>query len=65
MNIVAPAATGITSSDMSARIGLIQNIIARTPMMVAMDVMICVRLCCSVPAMLSMSFVTRLRVSPR
>ncbi len=50
---------------MTASMGLIQNIITSTPMIVVNDVMICVRLCCSVLAMLSMSFVTRLSVSPR
>ena len=49
---------------MTASIGLIQNIIASTPMIVAIEVMICVRLCCRVLAMLSMSLVTRLSVSP-
>ena len=59
------AAMGITSSEMSASSGLIQSIIASTPMIVATDVMIWVRLCCRVLAMLSMSLVTRLSVSPR
>ena len=40
MSIVDTAAIGMTSSDMAASIGLIQNIIASTPTIVASEVMI-------------------------
>ena len=50
---------------MTASSGLIQSIIASTPMIVQTAVMSWVRVCCSELAMLSMSLVTRLRMSPR
>ena len=50
---------------MTASSGLIQNIITRTPMIVHSAVISWVRVCWSELAMLSMSLVTRLRVSPR
>ena len=50
---------------MTASSGLIQNIIARTPMIVQTAVMSWVIVCWSELAMLSMSLVTRLSVSPR
>ncbi len=53
------------SSEIRARIQLIESIMISTPTMVSTAVMSCVRLCCSVCEMLSMSFVMRLRTSPR
>ena len=50
---------------MTASSGLIQNIIARTPMIVHTAVISWVIVCWSELAMLSMSLVTRLSVSPR
>ena len=50
---------------MTASSGLIQNIIARTPMIVHSAVISWVSDCWSELAMLSMSLVTRLSVSPR
>ena len=44
---------------------LIQSIITSTPTTVKRDVISCVSVCWSVWEMLSMSFVTRLRMSPR
>ena len=44
--------------------GLMVSIMTRMPTMVTTEVMSCVRLCCRVPAMLSTSLVTRLRISP-
>ena len=40
------------------------NIITKIPTMVTMEVMNCVKLCCSVLPMVSMSLVVRLKVSP-
>ena len=65
MKIVIAIEMGTLRSEIAASSGLIQIIIARMPMMVNTAVMICVRLCCSVLAMLSMSLVKRLSVSPR
>ena len=65
MKIVPTIESGTVRSEMTARIGLIQSIRARTPMIVHSDVISWVRLCWSEFAMLSMSLVTRLRVSPR
>ncbi len=56
---------GTIRSEITARRGLIQNIMIRTPITVKKAVMSWVRLCWSVWAMLSMSLVTRLRMSPR
>ena len=50
---------------MTARIGEIQTIIARTPMTVSRAVMSWVSVCWRVIEMLSMSLVTLLRTSPR
>ena len=50
---------------MTASSGLIESIMTSTPMTVNSAVMSWVRLCWSVWEMLSMSFVTRLRMSPR
>jgi hypothetical protein len=50
---------------MTASNGLIQIISASTPMIVRTAVISCVRVCWSDWAMLSMSLVTRLRMSPR
>ena len=57
--------TGTVSSEMTASSGLIQNMIAMTPMIVHSAVISWVNVCCSELAMLSMSLVTRLSVSPR
>ena len=65
MKTVVAMADGTTSSEITARSGLIVNMISRTPMTVRTDVIAWVIVCCRVWAMLSMSFVTRLRVSPR
>ena len=56
---------GTASSEMTASSGLMRTIITSTPMTVRTDVMSWVRLCWSVWPMLSMSLVTRLRMSPR
>ena len=63
--MVATTESGMTSSEIDASRGLIQNIMPSVPTMVNTDVMICVALCDSVLAMLSMSLVTRERMSPR
>ena len=65
MTMVMITETGTTSSEMSARIQLMESIMISTPTMVSTAVMSCVRVCCSVCEMLSMSFVMRLRTSPR
>jgi hypothetical protein len=65
MTMVMPIASGSTSRDMAANSGEMKNIMPSTPMMVSTAVMSWVRLCCSEFAMLSMSLVTRLRMSPR
>jgi ATP-binding cassette subfamily B multidrug efflux pump len=57
--------TGTDRIEMTARIGLIVSINTSTPTIVRTDVMSWVRLCWSVWPMLSMSLVTRLRMSPR
>ena len=65
MNTVITMDRGTVSSEMIARSGLIQNMIAMTPMIVHSAVISWVRVCWSEFAMLSMSLVTRLSVSPR
>ncbi len=65
MRIVTTIESGTARSEMTARIGLIVNIRISTPTTVRSAVISWVRLCWSVWAMLSMSFVTRLRMSPR
>ena len=65
MNTVIAMDSGTVSSEMTASSGLIQNMIAMTPMIVHSAVISWVRVCWSELAMLSMSFVTRLSVSPR
>ena len=57
-------ARGSTTTDTTARIGEIQNIIPITPTTVSTDVSSWLRPCCKVVVRLSMSFVTRLSVSP-
>ena len=57
--------SGTVSSEMTASSGLIQNMIASTPTTVQTEVISWVIVCWSVLAMLSMSLVTRLSVSPR
>ena len=57
--------TGTVISEITASSGLIVSIMIRTPTTVRTDVISWVRLCCSVWLMLSMSLVTRLRMSPR
>ncbi len=56
---------GIVISATSDRIGEMRNIIVTTPMRVRVDVSIWLSVCWRLWAMLSMSFVTRLRRSPR
>ena len=56
--------TGRVSTLISVKSGLIESIMTRTPIIVHTDVMNCVRLCCSVFAIVSRSFVTRLITSP-
>ena len=63
--IVTTIESGTVSSEMTASSGLIQSIIASTPMIVQTAVMSWVSVCWSELAMLSMSLVTRLRMSPR
>ena len=65
MRIVTTTEMGTTSTEMRASSQLMENIMTSTPMMVSTAVMSCVRLCCSDCAMLSMSLVMRLRMSPR
>ncbi len=65
MKTVTMIERGTVSSEMTASSGLIQNIMASTPMMVHRAVISWVSDCWSELAMLSMSFVTRLSVSPR
>ena len=65
MKTVTAIDSGTVSSEMTASSGLIQNIIASTPMIVQTAVMSWVRVCWSELAMLSMSLVTRLSMSPR
>ena len=56
---------GTASREISASRGLIVSIMISTPMTVRTDVISWVRLCWSDWLMLSMSLVTRLRMSPR
>ena len=56
---------GTTKSEMSASNGLIETIRISTPITVKSDVISWVRVCWSVWLMLSMSLVTRDRMSPR
>ena len=65
ITIVTTTERGTVSSEIAASRGLMVSIMIRTPMRVSTAVMIWVRLCCMVVAMLSMSFVIRLRMSPR
>ena len=65
MKTVTTIESGTVSSEMTASNGLIQNMIASTPMIVQTAVMSWVSVCWSELAMLSMSFVTRLSMSPR
>ena len=65
MTMVTMIEAGTTSSEMNASSGLIVSIMIRTPTTVSSDVISWVRLCWSVWLMLSMSLVTRLRMSPR
>jgi len=65
MNSVATTESGTTRTEMRARIQLIESIMSSTPTMVRAAVMSCVSVCCRVWEMLSMSFVIRLRTSPR
>ena len=65
MTIATIIEAGTTSTETNARSGLIVSIMISTPMTVSSDVMSWVRLCWSVWLMLSMSLVTRDRMSPR
>ena len=65
IRMVTTSAAGTTSREITARSGLIENIMISTPMTVNTEVISWVRLCWSVWEMLSMSLVTRLRMSPR
>ena len=65
MSIVTTNESGTVRTEMMASSGLIQTIMASTPMTVRMEVTSWVRVCWRVVAILSMSFVTRLRRSPR
>src|SRR6478672_13592792 len=56
---------GTETSAMQASNGLIQNIIARIVMTLTIEVSSCDMVCCSDWLMLSMSLVTRERISPR
>ena len=65
MITVSSTESGTASSEIRARIQLIESIMMSTPTMVSTAVMSCVRLCCNDCEMLSMSLVTRLSTSPR
>ena len=65
MRTVTTIESGTANSESTARMGLMVNIRISTPTTVRSDVISCVKLCWSVWPMLSMSLVTRLRVSPR
>ena len=56
---------GTVTSAISASSQEIKNIITSTPTMVSSDMTIWLSVCCRVWAMLSMSLVTRLSISPR
>ena len=57
--------SGTVTSAISASSDEIRNIMVSTPTMVSSDVTIWLSVCCRVWARLSMSLVTRLRISPR
>ena len=65
MKIVTNSDAGTARIDTTARIGLISSIMIRTPRIVRRAVISWVSVCWSDCWMLSMSFVTRLRTSPR
>ena len=65
MTTVTTSDAGTASSDTIARGRLIVSIMISTPMTVRIEVMSWVSVCCSDWPMLSMSLVTRLRMSPR
>ncbi|MNJ56169.1 hypothetical protein D3C77_517020 [compost metagenome] len=56
--------SGIVNTAISVISGLIEIIITITPMIVRIEVINCVMLCCRVELILSISFVTRLKISP-
>ena len=65
ISMVTMTEIGTVTMQMAASIGLIQNIMPSTPSRVSTDEMICPKVCCMACWMLSMSLVTRLRMSPR
>ena len=64
MMMTATTDRGTVTSEIAASSGLIQNIMPSTPITVSAAVRIWLRPCCSVVVTLSMSLVTRLRMSP-
>ena len=64
MSKVTTIEIGTVKSDTTARSGLIQNIITITPRMVRLERSSWLMPCCSVVVTLSMSLVTRLKMSP-
>ena len=64
MRKVTTSASGIVITDTAASSGEIQNIMPMTPMIVSTEVSSWLSPCCSVVLRLSMSLVTRLRMSP-
>ena len=64
MTSVTTTDSGTVTSAIRASSQLIHSIMARTPTTVSTDVTIWLKPCCSVVAMLSTSFVTRLKTSP-
>ncbi len=64
MTMVTATVSGMMTTEIRASSGLIQIIIASTPITVRADVRIWLRPCCSTVETLSMSLVTRLSTSP-
>jgi len=61
---VTATASGIVTSDTAASSGEIQNIMPSTPTIVSTEVSSWLNPCCRVVERLSMSLLTRLRMSP-
>ncbi|MNE93105.1 hypothetical protein D3C80_1909090 [compost metagenome] len=64
IEVIARTLTGKVKTAISVISGLIDSIIANTPMIVSTAVISWVKLCCNVELILSTSFVTRLNISP-
>ncbi len=65
MNRIVKTESGMVTTATSASIGEIVNIMISTPTMVSVEVSSWLSVCCRLWARLSMSFVTRLSMSPR